>query len=129
MCKTCYSIEQHNWPIVHFVLKVWNFAHSIYLPWGVLWDMELSQIWPLNIIYSLFYDQNSDFCLYLTYATLNLFKFNTKFKTLIYETSQHFLKVHSMFLKLWYFTSSKVTCITRKEIIQYSYEFYKQSNV
>jgi len=74
--------------------RVRNFTHSIYLPWSVFWDVEP---WPFLSSKVLFYHQNSDLCLYLTYTTPNLFKIGAKLKILIQETSLHLLQVHSMF--------------------------------
>jgi len=86
-------VEQHSWDIVHFVQKVWNLAHSIYLPWSVFWDAtDLT----FHVIYStiLWSKYSSDLCPYLTYTTLNLFKLSV---ILIQETSWLLLQIHSMF--------------------------------
>ena len=40
-----------------------------------------------GVLYSLFYAQNSDLCLYITHTTLNLFKLGAKLKIVIQETS------------------------------------------
>jgi len=128
MLSFVYIGEQHSWDIVHFVQKVWNLAHSIYLPWSVFWDVEPLHIWPLVSSTILFYHQNSDRYLYLTYATLNLFKLGAKLKT-----KKNKLTLHNMYhyKVLWYFTGSwqshlNSTTHTNTVCLLFDYLFFQE---